>query len=74
MTTETRKKVVRDTMDRFGWTQARLGRTLGVTKQRIRQLLEADGPGDGRHAEKIAAALGVKPSELVDPEGLWRVL
>ena len=74
MTTVKPKKVVRDIMDREDWTLARLGRRLGIGRERMRQLVDGEEPGDGRHLERIAAALGVKPSELVDAEGRWRTL
>ena len=73
MTTVKPKKVVREIMDRDDWTLARLGRKIGFTREWVRQMIDREEPpADGR--DRIAAALGVKPSELVDAEGRWRTL
>lgn len=73
MTTVKPKRVVRDIMDRGDWTLARLGRRLSLSRERMRQIVnKEDGPGI--HGFNIAAALGVKPGELVDAEGRWRTL
>lgn len=74
MTMTKRPKRVREVMNVGGWTLTRLGRTLGVSRERVRQLIDADAPGDGRYLTRIAGALGVRPETLVDEDGNWRLL
>lgn len=65
-------KRVRAIMNREDWTLARLGRRIGISRERMRQIVDSDGP-PAQHLAAIAASLGVAPDALVDGDGRWRL-
>ena len=66
------KRAIREVMDLRGWTQARLARTLGLSRERVRQLISKEDGPSLEQLIRIAAAMGVTPGVLVDGDGRWR--
>lgn len=60
-------------MERLNWTQSRLARELGSERQRVGHWVKGRSEPDSETIRRIAAAMGVPVSELVDdsrPGGL----
>ena len=54
-----------------GWNQSRQARALGISHQRVRQLLTDTKTPDTTTAVRLAAMSGVPLAHLVVSEGRW---